>query len=285
MSEFLVLGATGKTGRRVVAQLVAAGHTVRAAARNPGSAADGIVAVPFDWSRPSGHEAALAGVDGVYLVAPAERFDFADEVDRFVELARRCGVSRAVLLSARGADVDPSSVFTRTQRIVLESGLVATVLQPVGFAQNFTEGFLAPDADGAIHAPTGTGRMPFVDVADIAAVAVAALTDAGHGGRTYRLTGPSSLSFAEAAEVLSTVVDRDIRHVDVDPGLWRAGLLGAGVSSDRIDYLDTLFSYIRDGYEDVVDEGVERALGRPPASFAEWARREASAALASGSAA
>ena len=274
MSHFLVLGGTGKTGRRVLDHLTADGHTARAAARTPGPAAPGVEPVHFDWDDPMTHDAALAGAESVWIVPPSLRGDHPPLIAALAARAADAGVQRLVLLSARGADQGPDNPLQQAEQAVATAGLPVVVVRPAWFMQNFTESFFAPAlSDGALVAPTGTGAEPFVDVADIAAVGAAALT-----GRTapgaYDLSGPQALTFAEAAEVLSEHAGRPVQHVDVPVEEWVAGAAANGLPVEYAGILGGLFGLIRDGRDAHLSDGVERALGRPATSLAVWAARE-----------
>ena len=278
MSSYLVLGGTGKTGRRVLDLLVAQGHTARAAARTPGASSPGVDPVRFDWADVTTHRPALEGVEAVYVVPPALQLEHADQVAALGELAVAAGAQRAVLLSARGVDQAPDNGMFRSEQALAATGLPTAVVRPAWFAQNFTESFFAPTirADGVVVAPTGDGANPFIDTADIAAVAAALLTgDAPVGD--YDLSGPRALSFAEAAEVLTTYAGRTVRHVDLPQEEWLAAATGQGLPEDYAGMLAVLFTLIRDGQDDALSDGVERALGRPATSFEQWAEREAGA--------
>ena len=272
MSSLLILGATGKTGRRVVDVLTAAGHTVHAAARTPGPASAGVTPVAFDWDDPSTHDAALAGVDGVYVVPPARRPAHPPLIAAFAERARSAGVRRAVLLSARGADADASGPLRQAELAIERSGLEWTLLRPTWFAQNFTEGVFRPD--DALVAPAGDGRVPFIDVQDIADVAAATLTGEGHAGSAYELSGPRALDFGEVAATLAEHAGRPVAYVDADPADWERGAVAAGLPPDYAAMLGMLHQLVRAGHEAVVSDGVEHVLGRPATSFEEWAARE-----------
>jgi len=273
MTEVLVVGATGKTGGRVAAQLAARGVTVRAASRTPRRAAPNVTPTPFDWDDRGTYTAALAGVDAVYFVPPSFRTDYPPAVGAFVEQIAAAGVERVVYLSARGA-MAGDHIPMRACEISLEkAGLPATVLRPAWFDQNFTENFLHPliRDQGVVAVPTGAGRTPFVDLDDVAAVAVATLLDDGHAGRLYDLSGPESLTWQEAAETIGKVTGRQIAFVDMAPADWEAAAVGMGVPADYAAHVSELFSIVRDGREDYVSPDVAQVLGREPRSFGEWA--------------
>ncbi len=276
MSTHLVLGGTGKTGRRVLDQLLAAGHTPRAAARTPGTASPGTESVRFDWADAATYAPALEGVDAVYIVPPALALEHAEQIASLGRLALDSGVRRSVLLSARGVDRAPDNGMFRSEQALAGTGLPTVVIRPSWFAQNFTESFFAPAirADGVIVAPTGDGANPFIDANDIAAVAVAGLTGSAPAG-AYDLSGPRALSFAEVAAVLSPHVGREVRYVDLAVDAWVEGAVGNGLPADYAGVLGALFALIGDGHDAAVSDGVQRALGRPATSFENWAAREA----------
>lgn len=279
MSTYLVLGGTGKTGRRVVDRLVAAGHTARSAARTPGAARPGVEPVRFDWDDATTHAPVLRGVEGVYVVSPALRLDHAPLIGAFGSLAREHGVARAVLLSARGVDQGPDNPMRQAEQALADSGLPHAVVRPSWFAQNFTETFFVPGADGVIAAPTGDGGEPFIDAEDIAEVAVAALTGAADL-RAYDVSGPQALSFGEAAQTLGRHAGRPVRHVDLPVDAWVQGAQANGVPPAYAQMLGFQFTLIRDGHDAAVSPGVQQALGRPATAFEDWAAREAEALAA-----
>ncbi|MFI1915307.1 NAD(P)H-binding protein [Nocardia sp. NPDC020380] len=258
----LVLGATGKTGSRVAARLTARGVTVR-----PGSRS---AAVPFDWTDRGTWAAALAGVDAVYL---AYQPDLAvpgapSDIQAFTALAKVSGVRRLVLLSGRG---EPEAL--ECEAIVRDSGLEWTVVRCSWFAQNFDEGAFAEYIlAGEVALPAGEVPEPFVDVDDIADVAVAALTERRHGGQVYELTGPRALTFAEAVGAIAAATGREIAYIPVPRTDFAAALTSYGVPADEISLLDYLFGTVLDGRNSATADGVQRALGRAPRDFADYAR-------------
>ncbi|MFE7740774.1 NAD(P)H-binding protein [Nocardia sp. NPDC057455] len=277
MSEhpILVTGATGKSGRRVVARLRAEGLPVRAAARTGEHV--------FDWSERGTWDAALEGVRSVYVV----QVDGTKLVRPFIERAVRHGVRRIVLASGRGID-DPDYAndsngvlagIVDSEAAVRESGLDWTISRPGWFAQNFSEGFFA-DAirAGELRLPAGDGAASFVDADDIAAVVVAALTEDRHAGRIYELSGPRALTLTEAVATISEATGRKIRYVPITVGDYVAELVAQGLSSRDAEAFADVIEPLREGRDEYVSDGVQRALGRPPRTFAEFAEATAAAA-------
>jgi uncharacterized protein YbjT (DUF2867 family) len=272
----LVLGATGKTGRRLVPQLRDLGVAVRAASRHPGPGG-----TLFDWDRPETQGPALAGADAAYIVTPAMTWDPSPYVAPFLERAGTAGVRRVVLLSAWGVAQLGSTAagFDRTERAVRDSGLEWTILQPTSFDQNFSEGFLVQGIReaGVAAAPTGAGSSPMVDAEDIAAVAAVALTQDGHAGAEYVVTGPASLTFAEAAAHVAAAAGRPVVHEDIPRQALLDVFAGFGMSDDLARMVVGTMDTIREGGAPDPSPDVEKVTGRPPTSFAAFATREAAA--------
>ncbi|WP_434448010.1 SDR family NAD(P)-dependent oxidoreductase [Lentzea sp. E54] len=248
-STVLVLGATGKTGRRVVDLL---GPAARPASRSS--------ATKFDWSVAGTWEQALAGITAVYVVPPENPSLLVE----FVPVAVKAGVTRLVLLSMRGApDDDPF------ESAIKASGVEWTVLRPTWFMQNFDEDlFAAPVQQGELALPAGQGVHPFIDVLDIAEVAVTALTQPGHAGQTYELSGPEALSFPEMLARIVAVTGIPVVYSDVEPDEFTASLRGFGYPDEIADLITTLLLRIRTGAEAHLSDGVQRVLGRKPRTFA-----------------
>src|SRR5580700_5970557 len=211
----LVLGSTGKTGSRVVADLANRGLKVRRAGRSGAG-------VTFDWNQRDSYAPALDGIGRVYLVSPVMRIDFADGVSAFLDAAEAAGVQHVTFLSAYGMEHAPDTVATRRVELDLlhRRKLGHTILRPAWFMQNFSETFLKP-IDGAIVVPTGDGAEAFIDAEDIAAVAAVTLADPdAHASAAYCLTGPEALTVAEAAAILNGVSGQAIAHIDPDRDAW-----------------------------------------------------------------
>jgi uncharacterized protein YbjT (DUF2867 family) len=261
----LVLGGTGKVGGRVVQRLRARGVQVRVGSRS---------AVPaFDWDNPAGWPEALRDVHCVYisyfpdLAAPGAT----DAIRALTKVAVQSGVRRLVLLSGRG---EPEA--QRCEEIVQASGVEWTLVRASWFAQNFSEGYLLePLLAGEVALPAKNIGEPFVDVDDIADVAVAALTEDKHVGQLYEVTGPRLLTFAEAVAEIARAAKRDIRYTEVSLEQYTSVLQQAEVPPEFVGLLTYLFSEVLDGRNASLTDGVMRALGRAPRDFAVYARKTA----------
>ncbi|MDG4786313.1 NAD(P)H-binding protein [Micromonospora sp. WMMD1102] len=263
----LVLGGTGKTGRRVVALLHRYGSPVRAASRSGPTR--------FDWHDESSWTLALAGAGAVYLVDSGGT-DAAAQLTEFCARAAAVGVRRLVLLSARdwGASGDPE--LLAGERAVAQAGLDATILRPTWFAQNFSEFPVLwhPLRRGELVLPTGDGLVPFVDV-DVDEVAVAALTRPGHAGQIYQLSGPRLLSFGAAVREIAEATGRDLRYRAVSRAEYLAGLTGAGTAAEEAESLVRSLGWIAEGRNAYLSDGVRQVLGREPRDFADYVRATA----------
>ena len=261
-SPILILGATGKTGRRIVRRLSEKGHAVRKGSRQSDP--------PFDWGDQGTWDAVLDDVTAAYIsYSPDLAIPGAtNAICAFVERAVEHGVRRLVLLSGRGEEE-----AQECELIIQRADIEWTVVRCSWFSQNFSEGeFLDMVLAGEIALPAGEVGEPFVDVDDIADVAVAALTEDGHAGQVYELTGPRLLTFAEAVDEINSATGRAIRYVQISPEAFAAGVAEAGLSEDIAWLLDYLFATVLDGRNSHVSDGVHRALGREPRDFIDYAR-------------
>jgi uncharacterized protein YbjT (DUF2867 family) len=264
----LVLGGTGKTGRRVVARLDARGLPVRVGSRSGQP--------PFAWGDESTWTPVLHGVRAAYIPYPDLVVPEATKVTRaFAELAIEHGVTRLVLLTGRGEDE-----AQRAEREVQATGPDVTIVRCAWFMQMFSEDYLLdPIRAGEVVLPAVDGQLdPFIDADDIADVAVAALTEPGHAGQVYELTSPRLLSFPDAIAEVAKASGRDITYVPVSVHDYAAGAAEHGVPAEFVEFLTYLFSDVL-GNRAYVTDGVQRALGRPPRDFADYATRTAATGI------
>lgn len=265
----LILGGTGKTGRRLADRLTAQGLPVRIGSRSG--------TPPFDWENNTTWAPALDGVGAVYisyypdLAVPGA----AEAVGAFANLAVERGVRRLVLLSGRG-----ETEAQRAEEMLKASGADWTILRCAWFAQNFSESFLLdPLLAGEVALPVGTVGEPFVDADDIADAAVTVLTRQGHVGQLYELTGPRLLSFAEAVAEIGKAAGRDIRSIRISHAEFTAAVAGYELPAEFAWLLNELFTEVLDGRNESLTDGVERVLGRAPKDFSTYATETAASGL------
>lgn len=265
----LVLGSNGKTGSRVAQRLTANGIPVRYGSRSANP--------PFDWEHEETWVPAAQGVRAVYLTYFPDLAvpGAVQSVARFTRVLVGQGVERIVLLSGRG---EPEA--QAAEQVIRESGLEWTIVRASWFAQNFSENYLLePVIDGEVVLPAGNVGEPFIDADDIAEVAAAALSEAGHAGQLYEVTGPRLLTFADAVAEISVATGRDIRYVQVSPEEYKHALEAIDIPQGFVWLLDYLFTTVLDGRNAYVADGVQRALGREPRDFRDYARRTAATGI------
>ena len=260
----LVIGATGKTGSRVAASLEAKGHAVRRGSRSS--------ATPFDWEAPETWAPALSGARAAYVTYfPDLAFPGAvEKLESLVETAKDAGIEHLVLLSGRG-----EHHARMGEQVVRNSGVDFTIVRAAWFAQNFSEGYLRdPILAGVLPMPGGDIAEPIIDINDIADVAVAALTEEGHRGQLYEVTGPRLMTFTDMARAVSEATGRPIRHIPISFENFHANIARSGG-----EFVANVFTAIAretlDGRNAHTTDGVMRALGRPPRDFADFAKEAA----------
>jgi uncharacterized protein YbjT (DUF2867 family) len=267
----LVLGASGKTGRRLVARLRLRGMPVRAASRSS--------AARFDWSDPDTWDGALQGIAAAYVVAPPTP----GPVHEFTTRAEAAGVHRLVLLSGRGADTWGESTFGLDMRdaedAVRGSALQWTILRPNNFDQNFDEDlFHAPLVAGELALPAGDVPEPFIDIEDVADVAATVLTEPDrHAGQTYELSGPRAITFDEAVELISRTTGRPITYKQISPAEYTASLIEEGWGEHDAHHVAEMFVMMERGLLATTTDGVATVLGRAPRTFEDYVVRSVAA--------
>lgn len=261
-APILVLGATGKTGARVIQRLRDMDLPIRAGSRQASPA--------FDWEDSATWPAALAGVEAVYvtyqpdLAAPGAL----PVVKRFFTEAVQHGVRKVVLLSGRG---EPEA--QEAEEALQATGLDWTIIRASWFHQNFSENFfLEAVLSGTLVLPEGLAAEPFVDVEDIADIAAQALVDARHSRKLYEVTGPRALTFGQAIDEIGRVTGRQITLITVPMDDYRRGLVEL-LPADLVQLIVYLFTTVLDGRNTPVAHGVEQALGRPPSAFETYVER------------
>ena len=256
----LVVGATGKTGSRVVTKLEEAGMPVRRGSRNSD--------IPFDWETPETWAPALRGMSKAYVTYfPDLAFPGAvEQLEAFTKIAAASGLEHIVLLSGRG-----EHHARLGEDVVRNSGIPFTIVRSAWFAQNFSEGYLRdPILAGILPMPGGSIAEPIIDIDDIADVVFTALTQDGHTGELYEVTGPRLMTFADMAAALSAATGRPIQHVPITFEDFHANVAASG-GEFVADVFTGIARETLDGRNAMVTDGVERALGRKPRDFTEFA--------------
>lgn len=268
-NKVLVLGGTGKTGRRIIERLKARDVPVRVGSRS--------AEIPFDWENEATWTSAVQDIYAVYI---AYQPDLAipgavDVIRKFVDVAVTNGVQRLVLLSGRG---EPEAELS--EKIVQQSGVEWTIIRASFFNQNFSESFLFDSVlQGEVVLPIGAVGEPFIDVDDIADVATVALTEDGHTRQLYEVTGPRLLSFAQAVEEIAQATGRPIQFVQVPIEAYTQAIREMGQPEDVIWLIEYLFTTVLDGRNEYICDGVQRALGREPRDFTTYAHQVADAGI------
>ena len=274
-STVLVTGGTGKFGSHLVHRLAESGFSVRIASRRkPHVVSGGKVAhIHFDWTDETTYGPVLAGIQQLFLVPPRSIADPSAQMTAFLAHALQARVQRVVLLSASMVTPD-SPGLGAVHKAIQEQIPEWAVLRPTRFMQNFVENHphaISIKNEGFIVTATGDGRVGFVDARDIAEVGLRALVDEQPHNTDHIITGPQALSYTEAANILSAVTGRPIRHISASPDEAQAYLIAFGVPANFAAILTKMDESIRNGMEDWVTPTVEHVTGRPPRSLAEFA--------------
>ncbi|MVU81159.1 NAD(P)H-binding protein [Nocardia sp. ET3-3] len=273
---FLVTGATGTVGRAVIDRLLAADLPVRAITRRPESAdlPTGVEVVRADLGDPGSLPAALAGVRRVFLSTSGTEIPEHDA--NLATAAAAAGVERLVKLSSgRAGDAaatDPIPSWHRAgEAAVRASGVDWTMVRPMGFMSNALHWSYSIRESATVRAPFGQGRIAVIDPFDIAVVSAAALTEPGHAGKVYTLTGPRALSPGEQTEVLAEIIGRPLRFEEISPEAAEADLLRFGVDPEMASAIMALRAMALESFTSVVHPTVAEVTGRSPRTFQEWA--------------
>ena len=268
-STTLIIGKNAKTGSRVDALLTQMGHATRAVSRSTTPA--------FDWENPAGWAQAMAGCRAAYvtfqpdLAVPGAR----DTIARFIATARQAGIEHLVLLSGRG-----EAGAQQAEQELMNSGLTWNVVRASWFDQNFSEGFLIEGIlSGEVALPAGNIPEPFIDIDDIAEVAVACLTQPHLANQLFEVTGPELLTFQQCVAIIEEELQRPIGFVSINAQQLLQGLEAEGLPQSMLWLMNELFTVVMDGRNSRIEHGVEQALGRAPKSFREYVRKTAASGV------
>ncbi|UJH66443.1 NmrA family transcriptional regulator [Allomuricauda sp. SCSIO 65647] len=260
-NNVLVLGGTGKTGRRIVERLNNLGHNVRIGSRGASPS--------FDWHNPAGWPAVLEGMEKVYityqpdLAVPGAK----EAITALTKVAQEKGVRKLVLLSGKG-EVEAQ----HCEQIVLNSGIDTTIIRASWFNQNFSESFfLEPIQQGVVALPQAHLGAPYVDANDLADAAIEVLLNEGHNGQIYELTGPRLLNFKEITEIIAEATGRDLQFIPITLAEYVEAMKEMELPEDVIWLIEYLFTHVLDNPDNqLVTNDIEKLLGRRPVDFSEY---------------
>ncbi|MEQ8217872.1 MAG: NAD(P)H-binding protein [Arenibacter sp.] len=262
-SNILVIGGTGKTGRKVVNRLSAAGHKVRVGSRSASPA--------FDWEQPETWSQSLKGMDKVYITFQPDLAvpGALEAIEELIRKAKQSEVKKVVLLSGKG-----EREAELCEQVVIHSGLDYTIVRASWFNQNFSESFfLEPILEGFVALPQAEVKVPYVDTDDIADVAVAALLNEEHNGQIYQLTGPRQLTFREVIREISDATGRDIAFTPIALPAYTQVMKQQGVPADFVWLIEYLFSEVLGNPNNAeITHDIEKVLGRKPKDFSDYVK-------------
>jgi uncharacterized protein YbjT (DUF2867 family) len=278
INPILVTGASGVLGRALVTAFTEAGLPVRQAVRSLEKAKPGVDSVRLDYTDPATIGTALTGIGGLLLMAPSLDPNAPAELGPVVARAKEAGAQQIVFISAFGVNHNEQAPLRVVEHLVMDSGIPYTILRPNFFMENFSEGFLAGSIKGrrSIFLAADDGKTSFISVRDIAAVALAAFQKP-LTSQELDLTGPEALGHSQAAKIISEVSGRSVAYHPLTEEQMVGGARAAGMPEAAIGYLTVLYRVVRAGYMAAVTPDVEKATGRRPVTFLEFAESSATA--------
>ncbi|MBI5251973.1 MAG: SDR family oxidoreductase [Desulfomonile tiedjei] len=279
MSEkILVTGATGNLGSAVVKALAGRGASLRAASTDPTKLRlpEGVERVKLVYQDPSTYEAALGGVEGLFLVAPPLDPDAPAKLRPVIAQAKALGVGHIVFNSALGVDQNEEAPLRVVELALMDAGVKYTILRPNFFMENFSTGWMAPmiKEHGTIFVAADEGKTSFISTRDIAEVAAIAFEKKLYS-EAFDLTGSEALSHAEVAGIMSAASGKLIAYQCLSEDGMLQGARSQGMPEGAVQYLGFLYSFVRAGYMAATTHEVENVTGRKPRTFAEFAQDSA----------
>jgi len=269
-NNILVIGGTGKTGRKVAERLTKLDQIVRIGSRS-GSPA-------FNWEDSSTWSAALKGMDKIYITFQPDLAvpGALEAIEGLTKEAKKSGIKKLVLLSGKG-----EREAELCEQVVINSGIDYTIVRASWFNQNFSESFfLDPIMSGHVALPQANVKVPYVDTDDIADVVVAALLNEQHNGQLYELTGPRQLTFEEVISEISIATGRDIVFTPISLSAYTKMLEQFGVPADYVWLINYLFTEVLDNEQNSeITNDIEKVLGRKPKDFSEYVQEVAAAGV------
>ncbi|MDP9000771.1 MAG: SDR family oxidoreductase [Myxococcota bacterium] len=278
----LVIGATGNIGREVVKELAVRKERFKVLSRSPEKAKTlaGGEFVQGDCTKAESLEPAMRGVEKIFFV-PAASPELARHHEVVVEVAKKAGAKQVVKVSVIGADAEAPLSIAKMHRdgetALEDSGLAWTHLRPGMFMSNWLHNAGSVKKDGAVHAPTGDGKIAPIDPKDIAEVGVVALTQGGHEGKAYTLTGPEALSFQQQCDILAKVIGKPVKHVDVPAEAAKHAMLRNGMPAWLVDGLLAVHAETKGGRTAFVSQEFEQVTGRKGRTIEAWFKENSAA--------
>lgn len=269
----LVTGATGTFGSHVAKALLRKGMKIKIASLdNPNKMRDelgaDVISSSYDLNKPSTFDELLNDVESVYLVAPSGSHQFAEQILPLLAKAKEKSVKHIVLTTVLGADANPNSSHYRTEIAVRECNINYTIIRPNFIFQNFINYDLWAVKKDMIYLPTGNAETSYNDIRDVAeAVANILESPDTHYGKIYSITGPEALSHSKISEIFSEVLGRNVRNVNPTEAEYKETLLKFGLPIHTVDFLATLYHYIKMNYFSSMTSDLEKLLKRKPTTF------------------
>jgi uncharacterized protein YbjT (DUF2867 family) len=273
--KILITGATGNLGRAVVTAIVSKGFDVKAGCTNPEKAevTQGVDVVKVVYEEPVTVDAAIAGIHGLFLVAPPMDPKAPQKLNPIIDKAKATGVNHIVFNSALGVDQNEETPLRIIERHLMASGVNYTILRPNFFMENFSTGFIAPMiAEGEIYLAAANGKTSFISTYDIAEVTAVAFKTEQYGIE-YNLTGPEALDHDEVARIISDITGKNISYHAITEDAMLQGARDNGMPEGSAQYMAQLYSAVRNGWMAAVTEDVQKATGKAPIFFTEFAQR------------
>ena len=264
-SKILVLGSTGKTGKRVAERLLNLQILIRLGSRNANPS--------FNWDEPNNWREVLTGIESIYVTFQPDIAvpQAVEKIKLFTDTAKLSNVKKIVLLSGRG-----EKEAQACEQIIIQSGLDYTIIRASWFMQNFSESFLLDSIlSNKVVLPVIKALEPFVDADDIADVVVAVLTDHKHTNKIYEIAGSELLSFESATAIIAAALNREIVYAEISMDEYVTALRSYQLPGDFIWLIQYLFSEVLDGRNEWLSNDIENILGRKPTTFNEYAMKTA----------
>ncbi len=277
MSKIFVIGATGNVGGKLVPLLAQRGETVKAATRTPKNyeaPSTHVEPTRFDYDDPETFETALTDVDRIFMLAmPADPLAY-ERLTPFIDAAKTANVQHILMMTAMGIEHTDEQPLRKIEKYIEASGVSYTFIRPNWFMDNFSTGFIQPmiAESNRFFLPVDEAKTSFIATQDIAAVAAVILTEPGHQGKAYTLTGSHPLTYSEVAQILSDVVGYTIEYVPITDTAMRQSMSEAGFSEEEhLDYFSGMFGAVRTGFTAPVTFTVEQILEQKPITLKNFA--------------